>query len=65
DRTARFKHRIYHKVVYYPEVFGTSMCTGCGRCIKYCPPHIDFVEMVNSIHDEKEYNSELTMKVNF
>ncbi len=49
DRTARFKHRIYHKLVYYPTVFGSSMCTGCGRCITYCPPHIDFVEMVNSM----------------
>lgn len=66
DRTARFKHRVYHKVVYYPEVFGTSMCTGCGRCIKYCPPHIDFVEMVNSIHDDTEYESTVsTVKVNF
>lgn len=63
ERAARFKHRVYHKVVYYPEVFGTSMCTGCGRCIKYCPPHIDFVEMINSIHEKKEYQSEV--KVNF
>ncbi|MBR9693160.1 hypothetical protein GOV07_04510, partial [Candidatus Woesearchaeota archaeon] len=23
SRVARFKHRIYHKIVYYPEIFGT------------------------------------------
>lgn len=58
DRVARFKHRIYHKIVYYPEVFGTSMCTGCGRCIKYCPTHIDFVEIINKIDAQD-------IKVNF
>jgi len=52
SRTARFKHRIYHKVVYYPEVFGTPMCTGCGRCIEHCPTRIDFVEIINKIDAE-------------
>ena len=54
DRAARFKHRIYHKLVYYPEVFGTPMCTGCGRCIEHCPTRIDFVQIVNDIHAEAQ-----------
>jgi len=52
DRVARFKHRIYHKVVYYPEVFGTPMCTGCGRCIEHCPTQIDFVEIINKLEEK-------------
>jgi sulfhydrogenase subunit beta (sulfur reductase) len=55
DRVSRFKHRIYHKVVYYPEVFGTPMCTGCGRCIEHCPTQIDFVDVINKI-EERENN---------
>ena len=53
SRVARFKHRIYHKLVYYPEVFGTPMCTGCGRCIEQCPTQIDFVELINKLEAKK------------
>jgi ferredoxin len=49
DRTARFKHRVYHKITYYPEAFGTPMCTGCGRCIEECPTEIDFVKIINDM----------------
>ncbi len=51
-RDARFKHRIYHKLVYYEEAFGTPMCTGCGRCIEHCPAQIDFVEHINELEQE-------------
>lgn len=51
-RAERFKHRVYHKLVYYPEVFGSSMCTGCGRCIEHCPTGIDFVEIINALDAE-------------
>ncbi len=54
DRTARFKHRIYHKLVYFEEVFGTPMCTGCGRCISECPATIDFVKLINEMAAEGE-----------
>ncbi len=53
ERAARFKHRIYHKLAYYPEVFGTPMCTGCGRCISECPANIDWVELINEIEKER------------
>ena len=33
-RVDRLKHRIFHKLTYFPKKFdGASMCTGCGRCI--------------------------------
>ncbi len=43
----RFKHRIFHKLDYFPDQFGPSMCTGCGRCIRGCPTKIDWVSLVN------------------
>jgi len=51
-RDARFKHRVYHKLVYYEETFGTPMCTGCGRCIEHCPAQIDFIALINELEKE-------------
>ncbi len=50
DRNSRFKHRIFHKLQYFPDKYKMFMCTGCGRCIKYCPTKIDFVELTNKIN---------------
>ncbi len=48
-RVDRYKHRIYHKVVYFKERFGQYMCTGCGRCISQCPSKINWVNTANSL----------------
>lgn len=48
-RIDRYKHRIYHKVVYFKDRFGEFMCTGCGRCISQCPSKINWVETANNI----------------
>lgn len=55
NRINRFKHRIYHKLDYFPRRFeGELMCTGCGRCIRGCPTKIDWVGLVNEMSDENE-----------
>ncbi len=33
----RQRQRIYHKFQFYPEKFGTLLCTGCGNCTRKCP----------------------------
>lgn len=48
-KTDKFKHRIYHKIVYFKKKYGIDMCTGCGRCITMCPQKIDFVKTINKI----------------
>jgi len=45
----RFRHRIFHKIQYFKDKFGIYMCTGCGRCIRWCPTRIDFVEIINRL----------------
>ncbi len=49
DRTARFRHRIFHKLKYFKDQFNKHMCVGCGRCIRHCPTGIDFVKIVNRL----------------
>jgi sulfhydrogenase subunit beta (sulfur reductase) len=48
-REDRFKHRIYHQLQYFKERHGMNLCTGCGRCIRFCPTRIDFVDLVNGM----------------
>lgn len=46
----RFKNRVGHKFVYYPEKYeGAIACCGCGRCIRYCPVSVDISEIVNDL----------------
>ena len=55
EREFRFKHRIYHKLQYFPEKFdGMSMCTGCGRCIRSCENKIDWVNIINTVTEGKQ-----------
>ncbi|MGV8152566.1 MAG: 4Fe-4S dicluster domain-containing protein [Candidatus Nanoarchaeia archaeon] len=60
SREARFKHFVYHKIVYYKNKFGKYMCIGCGRCLRACPTKIDWVKTINLLRDyetiEKEKN---------
>ncbi|MBU1201598.1 MAG: 4Fe-4S dicluster domain-containing protein [Nanoarchaeota archaeon] len=46
-RLKRYRHRVLHKIQFFKEKFGRSMCTGCGRCIEYCHSKIDFVKTIN------------------
>ncbi|MBD3208978.1 4Fe-4S dicluster domain-containing protein [Candidatus Woesearchaeota archaeon] len=47
SRLQRYRHRVMHKLQYYKDTFERSMCTGCGRCIRYCHSKIDFVKTIN------------------
>lgn len=41
DPAARYRQWLLHKLAYWHTQFGTSGCTGCGRCITWCPVGID------------------------
>jgi len=47
SRLQRYRHRVMHKLQYFKDAFHRSMCTGCGRCIRYCHSKIDFVKTIN------------------
>ncbi|MCF7862184.1 4Fe-4S dicluster domain-containing protein [Candidatus Woesearchaeota archaeon] len=53
EKTARFKHRIYHQIKYFHDRHHVIFCTGCGRCIRGCPTKIDWVTKINEMSGEQ------------
>jgi ferredoxin len=41
EGSSRYRQWITHKLANWQDQFGTSGCTGCGRCITWCPVGID------------------------
>jgi sulfhydrogenase subunit beta (sulfur reductase) len=54
DRTARFRHRYYHKFVGYPYQIGKFGCVGCGRCSAFCPANISMVKTLKKLREGKK-----------
>jgi sulfhydrogenase subunit beta (sulfur reductase) len=48
---SRYRQWLTHKFASWYEQFGTSGCTGCGRCITWCPAGIDHVDEIEKIRE--------------
>lgn len=42
----RLRNRYMHKLSYFNERYGQTLCVGCGRCIAHCPSHLDISEFI-------------------
>ncbi len=45
-KARRIRQRFMHKFKYYTDYFSIPYCTGCGRCIQFCPVNIDVMELL-------------------
>lgn len=50
----RYQQWMIHKLDTWQEQYERSGCTGCGRCMSWCPAEIDFVKEANTIGGEPE-----------
>ena len=46
---SRYRQWLLHKLVTWHDQFDSTGCTGCGRCITWCPPGIDLTAEVARI----------------
>lgn len=47
----RFRNRFLHKLQFFNERYGSSLCTGCGRCIVVCPTGINITSIIEAIKE--------------
>jgi ferredoxin len=46
SRAERTRQRLMHKFNYWLEHADQFGCTGCGRCVRYCPVGLDIRAMI-------------------
>jgi ferredoxin len=49
DKTSRVRQRFMHKLCFFEERYGKSLCVGCGRCVEMCPVALDITCLIDKI----------------
>ena len=52
ERWRRVRQKVCHKYEFYPMIYKSIACTGCGRCIRLCPVNWDITQVINSVPDK-------------
>ncbi|MBN2062586.1 MAG: 4Fe-4S dicluster domain-containing protein [Deltaproteobacteria bacterium] len=52
NKYQRVRQRFMHKLKYYVDKYDSGVqCSGCGRCVRYCPANIDIREIAARMND--------------
>lgn len=52
NKFQRVRQRFMHKLKYYPDKFKDGVqCSGCGRCVRYCPVNIDIRQVAGLMNE--------------
>ncbi len=49
DIASRYRQWLTHKLAWWQDQYGRMGCSGCGRCITWCPAAIDITEEVEAL----------------
>ncbi len=47
----RLRNRYLHRLQFFPERYGTFLCTGCGRCIRECPTGLNIAAFIDQVEE--------------
>ncbi|MDR3294423.1 MAG: 4Fe-4S dicluster domain-containing protein [Clostridiales Family XIII bacterium] len=53
SKRERLRNRYLHKLAYFNERYGTTLCVGCGRCVDKCPAHLDITKVIETVGGER------------
>ena len=48
-KSARVRQRFMHKLCYFEQRYGSSLCVGCGRCLVECPVGVDITRIIEKV----------------
>ena len=62
-KVQRVRQRFMHKLKYYVDKYNNGVqCSGCGRCVRYCPVNIDIQAFLKLIAEGRFIEAALKVK---
>lgn len=49
SKSARVRQRFMHKLCFFEQRYGKTLCVGCGRCVEKCPVALDITCLIDQI----------------
>ncbi len=52
-KSQRIRQRFMHKLCFFEQRYGSSLCVGCGRCIESCPAAVDITKLISKVGERE------------